>query len=278
VPAAAVAVAFFISMPLPEPIAGQWVEAPGNGWVASSLYYLDTRERYDIQSEKTPLFAEGHAVATSIFVTAAIGIWSGIDAWIEMPFHRLQFDDITADRTKTGIGDPKAWVRVAPLSYFGFGFPLAIRGGVKLPAGDFPVDAEIIPLGEGQRDWELIAEVGHSFYPRSLYALAWLGYRWREINQEIERDYGNEVFFLAQVGGQVGKLGYKVIAEGWDGDTPVIEGIPTENSSREYLQVTPSLLYPIGPGQFELGARIPLAGKNLPAGEALVLGYFWNWS
>jgi hypothetical protein len=262
----------------PDTVEGQWIESPGSGWVSSTLYYLDTRERYGLDAEKREFFAEGHAVTTSVFVTAAVGLVSGVDAWVLVPVHNLQFDDISGERNKTGIGDVKAWLRVAPLSYFGSDFPLAIRGGVKLPYGDFPVEAEVIPLGEGQRDWELIAEVGHSLYPKSVYALVWLGYRWREINEEIGRDFGDEVFFLAQVGGQVGNVSYKVMAEGWDGDTPIIEGIPTANGRREYLQVMPSLSYPVGPGQFEVGVRIPLKGRNLPSGNALVLGYFVNWS
>jgi hypothetical protein len=271
-------VAVVVQLLLPGPVTGQWVQAPGTGWVAAAVHYQDTRERYDILGETRPFFANGHAVTTSLYLTSALGILPGVDVWAQVPFHRLQFDDITGERNSTGIGDPKAWVRVAPMRLVGSDFPLAVRAGVKLPVGDFPIDAEVVPLGEGQRDWEVILEVGHSFYPASVYAMAWIGYRWREKDEKTDRDWGDERFFFAQVGGSFGKLGYKVIAEGWDGRTPVLEGIPTRNSRRDFAQVMPTLTYPLGPGQLEAGARVPIRGRNLPAGEALILGYFFDWS
>ncbi len=263
---------------LPEPAAGQWVEPPGQGWVSASIYHQDTRRRFDSRGEERSLFADGHAITSSLYVTAAVGVISGVDIWAEMPMHRLRFDDAAGNRDRTGIGDPKVWVRVAPLRLAGSAFPLAVRAGVKLPAGDFPVDAQVIPLGEGQRDWEVLVEVGHSFYPLPVYAMAWVGYRWRERDDETERDWGDERFFLAQVGGTVGRIGYKVIAEGWDGLTPVLEGILTPTAERAYLQVMPMLTYPIGGGQLEAGVRVPIYGRNLPSGQALVLGYFFDWS
>lgn len=263
---------------VPGDASAQWVESPGSGWVSATVYRQDTRERFDINGDRREFFAQGHAVTTSLWVTAALGVLDGMDVWVQAPFHRLRFDDASGERNSTGIGDPRLWLRVAPLRLMGSSFPLALRAGVKLPAGDFPVDAEIIPLGEGQRDWEVLLELGHSFYPASHYVAAWLGYRWREREHESERDWGNERFFLAQVGGALGPVGYKVIAEGWHGATPVLEGIPVANASREYAQVTPSLLVPLRGGQLELGLRVPLGGKNLPSGEALVLGYFFDWS
>jgi len=73
-------------------------------------------------------------------------------------------------------------------------------------------------------------------------------------------------------------MGYKVIAEGWDGATPVVEGISTPTAERAYAQVMPMLTYPLGRGQIEAGIRVPVYGRNLPAGQALVLGYFFDWS
>ena len=66
-------------------------------------------------------------------------------------------------RSEKGIGDANVWLRVAPVKYLGIDFPCALRGGVKLPIGSAPIDAEIIPLSEGQTDWEMLEEVGHSF-------------------------------------------------------------------------------------------------------------------
>jgi hypothetical protein len=262
----------------PEPASGQWVEAPGRGWVSLSIFHHDTKEQFDTQGSTRPFFADGHAIATSAYLTAAVGLVRGFDAWIQAPYHRLEYADAAGERVRSGIGDSRVFLRVRPLDYLGLDLPLAIRGGVKVPVGDFKVDAEVIPLGDGQRDWELMLEAGHSFYPRPFYVMGWVGYRWREEDEETRRDYGDEVFFYSAVGGQAGRIGFKVALEGWYGDTPVFERIPVRSARREMLQTIPTVLLPIWRGQVGIGGRFPLSGRNLPAGPALVLGYFLNWS
>ena len=55
------------------------------------------------------------------------------------------------------------------------------------------------------------------------------------------------------------------------------EGIRIPGFQRDLLQLQPSLLYGIGPGQFEAGARFALRGRNLPAGTAFMAQYFSRW-
>ena len=259
-----------------RPLPGQWVEPPGQGWVQLALYHHDTGDEYDFSGSRKDIRNGGHAVATSLFLTAAVGVAPGVDVWVQAPYHRIDYSDFGGDRLRSGVGDVRTYVRVAPLRALGSAMPLAVRAGVKLPVGDFPLDAEIIPLGEGQRDWEVMLEVGHSLYPRPMYVMGWIGYRWREENFERRQDFGDEAFFLAALGGNRGSLGYKLTVEGWDGRAPVLEGIRLENASRRMLHVTPAVSYAAGPGAIELGARVPLGGQNLPAGPAAVLGYFFR--
>ena len=167
-----------------EGLSGQWVEEPGKGWVALAVYHQDTRDRFGIDGDTRALSAEGRAVTTSSFLTMAMGLAPGVDLWSQFSFHRLRYDDVAGRRSSTGIGDARLWVRAAPLRWLGSKLPFAIRAGFKVPVGDFDVDAEVIPLGDGQRDWEAMAELGHSFWPRSLYLSGWVGYRWREENVE----------------------------------------------------------------------------------------------
>lgn len=256
----------------------QWVEEPGDGWTALAVYHQDTREFFDLSGDRRDLFAEGHAVTTSTFLTTALGLVRGVDAWLQLSFNRLSFDDLAGDRTSTGFGDTRVWLRVAPLTYVGSDFPLAVRGGVKLPVGDFDVDAEVIPLGDGQRDWEIMAEIGHSFHPSSVYVMGWAGYRWREENTTSQKDFGDEVFYFAKVGGRVGRLGWELAVDGWDGSSGVIEGISVPSAERDLVQLQPGLLYPVGPGEIGVGARFTLSGRNLPAGTAFLLSYFTSWS
>ena len=259
------------------PAAAQWVEPPGRGWLALAVYHQDTREHFGATGDVRPFFADGRAVTTSSFLTSAVGVAPNLDLWTQFSFNRLRYNDIAGDRVSVGLGDVRTWLRVAPLGWLGVDLPVAIRGGVKIPVGDFDVDAEIIPLGDGQRDWELMAEVGHSFWPRSLYLSGWAGYRWREENTESRKDFGDEFFYFLQLGGRLGPLGYRVALDGWDGAAGVTEGIRVPGFQRELVQLQPSVLYNVGSGQVEVGARFALRGRILPSGAALMAQYFRRW-
>lgn len=262
----------------PTRAGAQWVERPGFGWMSLAYYHLDTSQRFDEQGTKEPFPFDGHSVTNSVFIDAAAGLFEGVDFWGQAPIHSLDFTDLGGDRARTGVGDVRLWLRASPQRWLGKDFPFAIRGGVKLPGSEFPVDSEIIPLTDGQRDWELMAELGHSFWPAPLYAMGWVGYRWREANEETRQDWGDEVFFFSAVGGSVGRWGYKVDFEGFWGDTPILEGIPVSTAKRRLLTLTPYVSYQIGPGGAQGGVRLTLSGRNMPAGPALTLGYFTRWS
>ena len=145
--------------------------------------------------------------------------------------------------------------------------------------GEFPIDSEIVPLTEGQRDWELIMEMGYSFYPKPVYISGWIGYRWRETNKLVERRPGDELFFYVAAGGEVSWWGWKIAADGllgkrWTSLTAV--EIQLANSERELVQIMPSLYSGVGPGKIEAGVRFPLHGQNYPAGTSFFLGYFFR--
>lgn len=261
-----------------SPAHAQWIQEPGTGWVQLIVYHQDTREEFGPNGDVKPFFADGHAVMTSLFVTAAGGVVPGVDVWVQFPLHRLVFSDLAARREKFGPGDPKVFVRVGPELFGGqIGIPIAVRAGVKLSVGEFPIDSEIIPLTEGQRDYEVMLELGHSFWPRPAWAQGWVGYRWREFNERIDRKPGNELFAYATVGGQLGRLTLKLSGEALVGRTPRLVNVPVGNARREIYQLFPTVGWRIGPGDVELGGRFPVAGQNLPARPALTVGYFFNW-
>ncbi len=263
----------------PAPGWAQWVEPPGQGWVQVSVYYHNTRNRYDEDSKVRRLFSEGgRSITSSVFLTAAGGLVRGLDAWVQVPYHRLQFNDVVDERESTGIGDPRVHLRIGP-ELFGLSspVPVALRGGVKFPAGRYTRDSEVIPLAEGQRDWEVMLELGHSFWPRPVYLSGWVGYRWRETNEAAVHKPGDEVFFFANVGGNAGAFNWKVAFDGLFGRTPAFLGLPLESARRRLVQVLPTVGWDVGVGVIEVGGRFPFSGRNLPAGPALVVGYFFKW-
>ena len=147
---------------------------------------------------------------------------------------------------------------------------------------DLTIDAEVIPVGEGQWDYEAWLESGISFWPMPLYSVVWVGYRWRTLNQETTRDPGDEFTFLAEIGGTewIGGLGAKVVADGIFGRVGSIQGIRLGPSDRrEILYLAPTALYSFTPStMLEVAVRIPLAGKNFPAGAPLQVGLFHRGS
>lgn len=77
------------------------------------------------------------------------------------------------------------------------GFPVSLRITTNFPVVDFPIEAEIIPVGEGRFDYES----GLSLYPAARLHVLGLGYRYRTLNQETTRQPRNEVSFLPEIGG-----------------------------------------------------------------------------
>jgi hypothetical protein len=146
-----------------------------------------------------------------------------------------------------------------------------------MPVGDFDVRSSVIPLGDGQRDRELMLEIGHSFYPAPLYVMGWAGYRWRESGDEGRLDFGNERFFYVAAGGTAVIVDFKVSLEGWYGATPIFNAVRDEGAEREMVRLSNSFLIDIGPGQLEIGGRVPLSGSNLPAGATSCSGTFCAW-
>jgi hypothetical protein len=254
--------------------------------VQASLYHQDTRRNFGPDGTCEPFFADGHAVATSLFVTGALGLVRGLDAWVQASGHRLRYDDAAGRRLRTGPGDLRTYLRAGLPLVGGPDVPVAVRAGVKWPLGAFPVDAETIPLGTGQRDVEVMLEAGHAVAApplglATLYLQGWVGYRWRAPNMEAAYTPGDEAFAFAAAGGRIPTGGpaltWKVAIEGWRGTAPVVQGVVLPRSREAMLQFLPDLGVRVGPGTLTVGARLPFAGQNLPAGPALTLGYFVQW-
>lgn len=261
-----------------KPTAGSiGTERPGSGWAQIAVFHHDTREFFGPEGTRRAFLTDGRAVTTSLYLTGAVGVLPGLDALAQLPVHRVSFEDQVLRRERTGLGDPRLYVRVSPELVGVTSVPIAVRGGVKIPGSDFEVDAEVLPLNEGQRDWELIVESGHAFTVLPLYVRGWIGYRWREENTAIRRDPGDERFGYLAVGGPLRRVRWELAVEGLSGLTPTQQGLSVRNSRRDLIQVYPSLSTALGPGQLEVGGRFPLDGRNYPGGPAVSGGYSLRW-
>jgi hypothetical protein len=269
------------------PSHGQWVEAPGTGWVQLQVAHQRTQEGFSKDGTVVPLDEldpDAESITTTARLTGALGLFRGLDAWVDLPLHRQAFNGSGSDLLTTGLGDPRVFLRAGPSL---LGIPelpvaVALRGGVKLTTGTFENDAETISLSQGQRDWSLLLEAGTSLHPVPIYVSGWVGHRWREENEEIARDPGNEWVFNTAVGGSLGRFEWKVAVDGLFGRPSIDTRTGFEFAARELVQVIPTVGWSVGPGAVQLGARLPVHGQStrsdrLPASPTVTLGYFLSW-
>jgi len=272
------------------PTSAQWVETPGTGWVQVQVSHQQTEDGFNEEGDVVPLVRtpgdEGQSIITTARFTGALGLVRGVDAWVDIPYHRQEFNaSRTEDLTNTGFGDPRVYLRVGP-SLFGIdALPLAValRGGAKFTSGNFNVSADAISLSEGQRDWEVLLELGKSLHPWPVYVQGWGGYRWRERNEEIGRDPGNEGLFYLAAGGSAGRFQWKLAVDGLLGQSSTVSFFDDPiDPPRELVQVIPTVGWQIGPGALQAKARFPVHGQSvpanrLPASPTAVVGYFLSW-
>lgn len=256
---------------------------PGAGWLQVSVLRWVSDDFFGSDGEIRPLLADAVVTTHSVYLTGSVGLVVGVEAYVQLPVHDLLFEDQTGRRTRAGVGDIRGALRLSPAG-FGVPVPVVVRAGVKLPGSDFPVDATVIPLTEGQRDWEVSVEHGRNLIepsplaPPTLYGVVWLGYRWREAHEESARKPGDELFGNLALGGLLDPFDWELGLQMVLGRSPVQQGVRLDGARRQLWQITPTVAYPIGPGRASVSAQLPVAGRNLPAGPSLSLGYLFDWS
>lgn len=250
---------------------------PGNGWVLATFHRVRSNELYDSDGTALGFLGNGEATTTSAFVTGAIGVAWGVELWAQVPIHALDFDDVTGTRERTGLGDPRVSVRVGSELFTDDVWPISVRAGVKFAGSEFPIDASVLPLTEGQTDYEVAVESGWSFGNLPLYALGWVGYRWRTEDAISQTKPGNERYAHVALGGILGSVRLELALDALDGEAPSRSGLVIPASARRLIQLTPTIGWSLGIGSLELGAQIPVSGRNLPTGSGVSIGYMVPW-
>ena len=249
----------------------------GAGWVQVSLYGQRATEFYNHLGERQSLLSDSRFDTRSVFLTGAVGVLDGLELWAQIPAHRLGVEATSGESTSSGVGDVRVAARVAPELFGLSDVPVALRAGIKAPGSDFPVDATILPLTEGQTDIDVSLESGTVFGGLPLYVVGWIGYRWRGENREAARQPGDERYAHVAVGGSAGDFGFELAADGLWGTAPLAQGIRLTNERRRLIQLVPTVGLEAGPGRLEVTAQVPLTGRNLPAGVGLSAGYRTTW-
>ncbi len=260
-----------------SPLAAQWPAGQGNYWTKLSIFHQSTTEQFRASGEKRPfLNSNAEARSSALFFDALVGVTDRLDLWLQVPYFDLNFDDDADERHSSGVGDLRLSARYNLFGLRDGSVQISGRFTTKIPIVDFPIDAEVIPVGEGQWDYEGWLEVGASFWPIPAYGVLWLGRRWRAMNDETTRDPGDEFAFLAELGGTfVGSLGGKVVLDVIFGSNGSIQGVRVSSDEREIMYLQPTVNYQITPSLLiEAAARVPLRGQNFPAGPQFMIALF----
>jgi len=276
-------VAGVAALTLCTPLSAQWPVGQGNYWVKATAFYHRTEAEFRSNGDKED-FLNDQAVSRSnaLFLDGLVGVTDRLDFWVQVPYFDLSFDDVADNRSKSGVGDIRLSARYNLLQLRGGSIPISARFTAKVPVGEVLIDAEVIPVGQGQWDYEAWLESGLSLWPLPVYSTLWLGYRWRTLNEETTRRPGDEFTFLAEVGATnlVGGLGGKIVADAIFGRPGANQGIELGDRDKlEIFYIAPTALYAFSPSTFlELGVRVPIMGQNFPAGSPVQIGLFHQGS
>lgn len=252
--------------------AGAWL-VPAREWRAQLAFlHQDTSERYFLDGQRIPFFFEGRSRASALVVDAARG-FGGLDLALQVPIFFFSFDDLADDRSSAGFGDVRITVRARVLDA-----PIVVTAGAtgKMPTGAFDNDAEVVPVGEGQWDYDGFLEVGRSFWPRRAYVTALAGYRARTRNATSNIDPGDEFYWSAEVGHRIGEhLTVRARARGLHGRDATTFGIPTASLRREAVYLSPGVVWDVG-DRWGVDVSVPftLRGRNWPSGSSLSFALF----
>ncbi|NKB71674.1 MAG: hypothetical protein GKR89_31755 [Candidatus Latescibacteria bacterium] len=278
--------ALFVGLVLAWPAslwAGAWTLPQGKFWGKATLFLQTTEEWYIASPEfsggqlygkgtRRPYRFEGEYQSRAVFLEGFYGLTERFDIGLQVPYFDQQFADATRSEppSDAGFSDIRLFAKARFLQkpvIFTF------KGGVKMPTGEFRNEDGLIPVGEGQWDYDLVAQVGRSFWPLPLYANAELGYRVRTKNDEIDRDPGDEWFLHAEVGYQLGQrllvMGkYEMLRS----DPAIDFGFKNRSQIKRITYLSPVLLIDLGGSALELGLRYTLSGQNFPAGFQTTAG------
>jgi len=224
---------------------------PGGGYVQISFFRQRSVSFFNQNGDVQDFLAASDFLTRSVFLTASVGLVEGIDLWAQVPIHNLNVTSDGGNSASSGVGDLRFAVRVTP-EVFGFEAPVGLRFGGKTPGSTFQVDATVLPLTEGQSDFELSLESGTAFDFLPIYVVGWVGYRWRGRSDVRDYDPGDETFGHMAVGGSVGELTLELGADGLWGRAPTVFGLRLADvDARRFLQLVPTVGYSVGPGKVE---------------------------
>ncbi len=275
--------------------AGAWTLKRGDLWVKTSFLYQKTTERFFSRITPCPIEEggncsegqrvkfpfDGESEVKAVFLDLNYGLLNNLQLDVQIPFYDISFTDLAdPDRPSTSeIGDLRFGAKYQVVSR-----PLVatLKLEAKAPTGFFNRDAEIVPIGDGQWDFDVVAQFGKSVWPIPAYVNFDLGYRFR-FEPDVKtstRNPGNEIVFRGEAGYNVlSSLLVKAAVSGLYGNKFKQEGLIIQDSQREVLLFEPGVVWNLWGGlALDAGLQLSLSGKNYTAGETFNFGLSYQVS
>ena len=277
-------------MAAPAPVdAGAWTLPKGRVWTKVS-WFRQTAQEWYIDVPEPVLLDYGtfgtHSIGTrrpyrfngeydsrALFIEGFLGVTDWFDLGVQVPYFDQAFEDDTRsdDPSDKGWSDMRVFAKTRLLQK---PLLLTLKLGAKIPTGEFRNEEGLIPVGEGQWDFDVIVQAGRSLWPLPTYANIDVGYRIRKINEEIDRDPGDEWLVNAEIGAQPRSwltmaLKYELLRSG-KGET---FGIRSATLIKRISYLAPTVAVRIrGDTWVEGAVRTSLGGRNFPAGRQWIIG------
>lgn len=273
--------------------AGAWTLGKGHVWSKVTYMSLSTNEHYDNDGNVGEIPARYKS--QQVYFDVYYGLNDRIDIGIKIPYISNEFVDVSPehpfygapDKKDSGIGDIRGVAKINLVNSADLVGTLKL--GFKAPMGEYREVPEALSITGGQWDFDVVAQLGRSFYPVPVYANVDLGYRLRGEYTDpnpsdaggVDRTYtpGAEFVFNAEVGYSpmdklLVALKYESII-GAEYDTinnpPAGSQVETLNQSVSYL--APTVLIGLHPNvSLEAQARMTVSGSRYFAGSTYGVG------
>lgn len=253
-------------------------QTTGEWYIDSSLpMVVQTADGVEITQvsagSRQPYRFGGQYRSKAVFAEGFYGVTDWLNLGVQIPY----FDQVYQDSTRTeapsdaGFSDLRIYTKLRALQSPAV---LTLKLGVKVPTGDFKNEDGLIPVGEGQWDFDLLLQAGRSLWPLPAYANLEAGYRLRMENADVLRDPGDEWLVNAEAGWSPRpRLSLALKLEVLHGKAGRSFGFENPSLKKRIVYLAPTVSWTLfGETAAELALRRTLAGRNFPAGNQLTVG------
>jgi len=273
--------------------AGAWTLEKGQVWSKITYMSLSTNEHYDNDGNVGQIPARYKS--QQVYFDVYYGLNDRVDVGVKIPYISNEFVDVSPehpfygapDKKDSGLGDVRGVAKINLVNSADLVGTLKL--GFKAPMGEYREVPEALSITGGQWDFEVVAQLGRSFYPVPVYGNLDLGYRLRgeytDSNPSdaggVDRTYtpGAEFVFNAEAGYSpmdklLVALKYEsIIGSEYDtiNNPPAGSKVETLNQSVSYL--APTVLVGLHPSvSLEAQARMTVSGSRYFAGSTYGVG------